>query len=359
MNKASTFWLHKRRLRRISWTVLFFFIFNIITYELTSWPILNRYISIQPAVAAVADRNGLGIEEFWSYYSKDIGAGWKYNVNTFSGNLVVQQNPFSIPGRGIGLSEGLSYNSLSSQSGCIGKGWVLTNQLAIKENADDSVTFKDRDATNHKFIRKDDGSYTAPSGVNLTLSKIETGVFTIKDQAQILLRFENERIISFTDEKGNATTFSYNAGNQLTQVTDTSGRKLVYSYDASSGKLTSVTDPASRSVTMSYDETGQLATLTDPEGAITRFGYDTSGQLNAITDANGHKTSFFYNSEGKVIKIADARSTPNKEYATTLSYDANLLKTTVTDPANRNVVFTHNSAGNLVEILDALGNTIK
>ncbi|MBE0448732.1 MAG: RHS repeat protein, partial [Actinobacteria bacterium] len=307
MKQSLSIWTKQHVLRRITWVVLFTFFFSTIGIDLS--PLIPTKVGgIPVAEAAVADKDGLGVEDFWNYYSKDLGAGWKYSINTFSGNLVIEKELLNIPGRGAGLSEGLVYNSLSSQDGVLGPGWKLENDLFLQENADGSVTFKDEDGTNHKFTKNADGSYTAPQGVYLKLTKISTTIFTIKDKANSTFRFENGLLTRITDEKStlNATTFSYTNG-RLSQVTDPTGRMLNYTYDPSSGKLISITaDPTNRAISFSY-ENGRLTSVTDPKGAPTRFSYDGSGRISSFTDANNYTTLFFYGADGRVVNVKDRR----------------------------------------------------
>ncbi|MBE0447498.1 MAG: RHS repeat protein, partial [Actinobacteria bacterium] len=357
MKLGINYWLKTKIFKRIAWLVVFTLFFNPIAFDLLRFSPLNRVVGSSIAEAAVADRDGLGVESFWNFYSKDLGAGWKYSINTFTGNLVIQKGLMSILGRGFDLSEGLVYNSLSSQAGIVGAGWQLANDLFVLENADGSVTFKDGDATNHKFTKNADGSYTAPDGVFLKLTKVDATIFTIKDQANTVYRFQNGSLVSVTDEKENVKSFSYDANSRLTTVTDPSGRTLNYSYGAN-GKLSTITDPTSRTTSFGYNASGRLTSVTDPKNGVTHFSYDGSGRLVSLTDANGHITSFFYNADDRVIKVTDARSNPTKEYATTLTYDTNLLKTTVTDPAGKSIIYTHNSAGNPVQIQNGAGDTI-
>jgi len=357
MNSRLSFWAKNHALRKITWVVLFTFLFNIIAFDLAPLSSSNRIIGVPAAQAAVSDKDGLGTEGFWSYFGKDLGAGWKYSANTFNGNLIVENDLVNIPGRGTGLSEGLVYNALSTQSGIVGIGWKLKNDLFLKENADGSVTFKDADGTNHKFTKNADGSYTPPDGIYLTLAKVNTTTFTIKVEDNSILRFQNGYLSSITDENGNATSFAYDANNRLTAITDPSGRKLTYSYNAS-GLLSKITDPANRAITFGYWTGGRLRYVDDPKGNRTTLYYDTSFRLNEIRDANYNSTKISYNSGSKVVKIDDARSTISKAYSTTFTYDANLLKTTVTDPAGKSIVYNHNSAGNLIKLQDGAGTTI-
>jgi len=354
VKEGTTLWPKRPGLRKITWIVLFTFIFNLAGFTPASFSPLHRVTGTPAAEASAADRDGLGTESFWNFFSDDLGAGWKYSINTFTGNLIIQKDLVTIPGRGIALSEGLVYNSLSGQTGVLGAGWKLENDLFLQENEDGSVIFKDEDGTNHKFTGNADGSYTAPDGVYLKLTKTDTGIFTVKDKANSVFRFESGLLRSIADEKGNTTSFSYDADGRLASVTDPSGRKLNYSYDTN-GRLSTITDPAGRSYIFGYDADGRLASVTDPKGGITRFSYDSSGRLAGFTDANGHTTSFFYSAGGRAVKINDARSAGQKEYATTISYDQSLLTTTITDPAGKSIVYTHNSSGNLIQTQDEEG----
>jgi len=356
LKQGISYWLKSKTFSRIAWLVVFTLLFNPIAMGLVPFSPLNRVMGTPVAQAAVADRDCLGIEDFWSFASGALSAGWKYSINTFSGNTVIQKELLEIPGRGTGLHEGLVYNSLSSQTGIVGIGWQLENDLFVTENADGSVTFKDEDGTNHTFTKNPDGSYKAPDGIHLELTKVDTTTFTIKGEDNIILRFQNSLLTSITDEKGNATSFSYDASNRLTTVTDPSGRTLSYSYGAN-GKLSTITDPADRTVSFDYDASERLISVTDLNGSVTHFAYDDSGRLSSFTDANNRITSFFYDVDGRVVKVKDPRSTQEKEFATTIVYDLSLLKTTVTDPAGKNTTFTHNSAGNAIQIQNGAGDT--
>jgi hypothetical protein len=74
-----------------------------------------------------------------------------FDVNTYTGNLIIQKEVASIPGRGPALSEVITYNSLSSVENGLGQGWVLGNDLHHQENTDDSIDIRDADGTNHKM----------------------------------------------------------------------------------------------------------------------------------------------------------------------------------------------------------------
>lgn len=352
MNNPSRLWNNKRALRVIAIVVLFAFAFNLVIFDLARLLHLNhKQINISVAQAAVSDRDGLGMESFWHYAGKDLGGGWAYSVNTFTGNLTIQKGLVGIPGRGISLSEGLVYNALSTQVSALGRGWKLRSDLFVEALPDGNVVFKDGDGTNHRFVKNPDNTYKSPDGAYLELTKVDATTFTIKDRAKSIYRFQNGLLSSITDENGNQTSFSYDSNNRITSMTDPSGRKLTYSY-TSMGWLNKITDPASRTISFSYYADGNPAYVQDQQGKRTYLYYDIAQRVKKITDPNSHKTEFFYDSNGKAIKINDARSSLSKQYSTSFSYDTNLLKTTVADPLGKTITLTHNSNGNLVKSED-------
>lgn len=254
LKQQMSYWLKSKLMRRISIVLVLTLLFNPIALELAS---LNRAIVTPVAQAAVADRDGLGTESFWNFVSGDLGAGWQYSINTFTGNLIIQSELASISGRGVNLSEEIIYNSLSNQSGTLGAGWKLESDQFVQENADGSVTFKDDDATNHIFTKDPDGTYKTPDGVYLTLTKVDATTFTIKDKSNSTFKFQNGLLTSIADEKGNISSFSYDGSNRLSSMTDPSGRMLTYAYDTN-GRLSSITDPANRTISFGYGANGKL-----------------------------------------------------------------------------------------------------
>ncbi|MBT2757912.1 RHS repeat protein [Mesobacillus foraminis] len=356
MKKASL--LNKMSIKKqINKLVVSVFTISSILYTIP--PIIDSKIGIQKASAVitdVADSPNLGEESYWNFYTEDLGAGWSSNVNTATGNLIIKKSLFNIPGRSLPLDEGIIYNALTQQDIGVGPGWTLFNGLFLQENSDGSVTFKDEDATNHIFTKNSDGSYTPPVGVYFKLSKDQSGVFSLEDKDKSVYLFENGRIKSLTDEKGNKTTLSYNSNNNLSTLTDPSGRTLTYLYD-SVGKLVSITDPANQKITFSYDSGGRLTSVTDIRNNKTLFEYDELNRLKAFIDANNHKTLFNYDSKGRLSQIIDARSSISDTFATIFEYNETNLSTTITDPAGKKSTYTHNTNGNMTQYKNGAGDT--
>lgn len=318
----------------------------------------------RPSPAALAqvatgldDAAGLGREDFWSYHTDDLAAGWSLSVNTFTGNLTLSKTVFAVRGRGPELADSLVYNSTSTIDAGLGRGWMTWFEEAVAEQADGSVRYRDRDGTIHSFTPAATGGYVAPAGVDLKLSQPSAGVFEIRDKDQTVWRLESQRLVRVMDEKGNTLTVNRAANGRPNSVVDASGRRLTYTADAA-GRPATLTDPANRVVSLGYSGVGRLESFTDPAAKTTQFLYDASGRLASFVDANGAETRIEYDTEGRVVRIVDARTTPTDGYSTTFAYDSALSKTTVTDASGKTITVTHNAAGNPVETVNGAGDRI-
>lgn len=105
------------------------------------------------------------------------------------------------------------------------------------------------------------------------------------------------------DGHNNATVYTYNDKNQLTAITDASGRKLTFTYDEN-GHVTSITGPKNKKVTYSYE----------------------SDLLKKVTDTDGTVTSFDYDAEGRLVKQYSANSTEAKPVFTEYQYSGHRLE---------------------------------
>ncbi|MGH7425802.1 MAG: DUF6531 domain-containing protein, partial [Candidatus Methylomirabilales bacterium] len=67
-----------------------------------------------PSLLSGASSDAVGLEDFYPYRSWDLGSGTAY-VNLATGNLVVQESDFDIPGAGLGLRLSRTYNSVAAE----------------------------------------------------------------------------------------------------------------------------------------------------------------------------------------------------------------------------------------------------
>jgi RHS repeat-associated protein len=141
---------------------------------------------------------------------------------------------------------------------------------------------------------------------------------------------------SYTDARGNVTSYTLNAKGQPTtttfptvtnvtpNVTVTNGRTF-----NSDGTLDSFTDGDGKVTKYVYyasptSKKGRLSSVTKDSGGLnleTDFDYDAAGHMTSTTDPRGYTTSYTVEAYGNVTEI-DAPSALG--YVTKLSYDGNL-----------------------------------
>jgi RHS repeat-associated protein len=90
---------------------------------------------------------------------------------------------------------------------------------------------------------------------------------------------------SFRDRLGRITSYTHNAEQQLTQVTD----------------------PLNRVVKMDWCRCGSLTGLTDPMGRVTRWQRDLQGRVSAKVYADNSKVAYDYDEAGRMVKRTDEK----------------------------------------------------
>ncbi|ESU31397.1 hypothetical protein G3A_16890, partial [Bacillus sp. 17376] len=146
------------------------------------------------------------------------------------------------------------------------------------------------------------------------------------------------------ETKGTAattTTYTYNAGNELTNVNG-----QAHTYDQN-GNLTNDGDK-----TYIYNEENQLIEVKDKAGtSLGKFTYDHEGKRTSITTSSG-TTNFHYNGD-KVIAETDGNNTIISEY----TWDTYGNPVTMTKSGK--VYYYHfNSRGDVTALTDENGNVV-
>lgn len=143
---------------------------------------------------------------------------------------------------------------------------------------------------------------------------------------------DKNNLVSAVDSQKNTTKFEYNAGSDLTGITDPKGSKYTYTYDKKhnviSGKSSMgilnrlVYDDKgniTRSGVMKPDETekgiwvertftadkNHVSAVTDAEGNKVQYEWDTSRDLlRSLTDGEGNKLSYGYDKAERLISVS-------------------------------------------------------
>jgi YD repeat-containing protein len=160
-------------------------------------------------------------------------------------------------------------------------------------------------------------------------------------------------LFSTTNRNGLTTTYSYsNLGtpntvaynpNLLISTTDSFGRSLNFTYDASN-RISTMTNPAGGVYHYAYSADGNnnLISVTYPDSTVKQYLYEDSSHPNALTgviDENGSRfMTYTYDANGRAVEeISPTFGTNVNHYQ--MNYNPG-VSTTVTDP--RGTVRTYN-----------------
>jgi RHS repeat-associated protein len=335
-------------------------------------------------------KHRVGIQPQYTFDSQPLTDRATLQTNVANGNLLLEENDLKIAGIGLDFGFSRYFNNLDVEGGdgTLGFGWNESTgyDVWVQEYAGGSVVRLDGPSGwNEPFIKRADGSYKGPTGLNATLKKAN-GQFTVTfDRTQEKFHFpcsgcsidwhrdRNDNQISFeylaagnkmskiTDTRGRATTFTYNGSGYVSTMTDSTGR--VWQYGYTGNNLTSYTNPAGKVTQYAYDSNENLTQITDPRGNRTKLTYDAQYRVKTIkrvtgqdaggndvgptttytyamspgancpsesfgetvlTDANGHDTTYCYDRELRVTRVKDARG-KSRNSTWTSNSDADVL----------------------------------
>lgn len=280
--------------------------------------------------------------------SSDSGCRCGDPVDPETGVLTEPGPSLSVPGAGIDLDFGETYNSWSAANQTpntpLGPGWADTYAVHI------TATNCEVDlVTETGFILPFGGgcgaggaalNLTPPPGSDVALTRNADG--------------------SYTAVKHRSLTYRFTPGGFLTDIHDLNGYQVTLAYSGAPSlmNLSTVTDSAGRTLTFSYNSTPQITIVTDTSGRQLRFGYDATGNVASITDPAGRTTQYAYDGLHRLIQITDPRG--NSTFNT---YDNTHLISQV-DPVGRMLNFTYTSSAdpsipNITVVTDSLGHQIR
>ncbi len=159
-------------------------------------------------------------------------------------------------------------------------------------------------------------------------------------------------LLSSSDPLGHRVDFTYEPNfDQLATVRDQKGNLTSYSYDAK-GNLTQLTYADGSSETFGYDSKGNLTVSANRRGQTITYTYDAKFQLISKEYPDGSSATFTYDSRGNLLTAIDGDS------STTFEYDNADRLTKVTDGDGRFVAYSYDTAGRRTQMADNLGNTV-
>ncbi len=136
--------------------------------------------------------------------------------------------------------------------------------------------------------------------------------------------------------------YSYDAVGNRTRIVYPSGSAVTYTYDAAN-RLTNVTDWASRAFAYIYDAASNRTRLNYPNGAYTTYTYDALNRHTALTTTGASGTlftaSYALDNVGNRMQMVDSEGTTNYSYDT-------LYRLSNFQSPTSNVQYTYDAMGN-------------
>ena len=285
------------------------------------------------------------------------------SANFKSGNLFHSQDVGNLS---------LSYNSIDTNDGSLGKKWTHNYNQKLNALSDNSTLTLQTEDGNVFYFRLSGGIYypEAITGDTSQIVKNADGTYTRTTKTGMIYRFDTTgNLTSIQDRNGRTTTLTY-SGSDLTGITDFNGRTTTITNTG--GKITSITDPLGRTYTIGYTN-GYNTSITDPLNNTWQYAYDTNGRMLTKTDPAGRQITYTYDASGKVLTATDPEGkTRSMNYTEsgltthtekdggvwTYKYDPTFtVKTEVTDPKGYTTQYTYNAGRNLIKKIEHDGST--
>jgi len=261
-------------------------------------------------VVQIAYNTAIGLEDYWSFDTIDLGRSGTAYVNDYNGSLTYVHSDLAMTGNRLPINLGHVYNSNSNiystyYSGMYtgAKFHLNIQELLIAISSSDSLY-----SQGYRYKHYDgDGTlhYYRTSGAKIVHEYDEKLELTTSGSDRIITdalgnkKFFNSagQLYKIQDNNSNTQTYTF-SGNKITQITDGAGRIATLSYNAYN-QLASITDPAGRSTTFAYSSTATTANLisiTRPGTKLTSFQYLYTNYISRITADNNAYAAFSYQS---------------------------------------------------------------
>ena len=160
-------------------------------------------------------------------------------------------------------------------------------------------------------------------------------------------------VIEFTAANGAVTSYTYDALNRNTGVTDALNNTTTYAYN-SDGLVESMTDAKGNTYKYEYDVDGNCTKMTLPDNSYMQTKYDLRGRIIEEIDQTGASTKYVYDNADRLISVTDSNDS-----TWTYAYDEQGNITCVTDPNGNKTSYTFDKMNRLVSTTLAEGMSDK
>jgi len=171
----------------------------------------------------------------------------------------------------------------------------------------------------------------------------------------------NPNPITMTDGNGHTTEYSWDEYGNLLSVTDPTGVRTTYTYNARQ-ELISITNGVGDTVHLEYDKHGRIVQVKDALGHVTATHWNSAGQLASVTDAAGSRWSLTYPELAPEELDIPAFVRQNLTSSDThrvrdTSRPIGQLPVSLTDPYGHVTHFEYNNGNQITAVTDPLGRT--
>ena len=170
-------------------------------------------------------------------------------VNTATGNYIYNKVDLKLPGIGMPFVFERAYNSQDGTDGPLGIGWNHSYNAKLTVDGSNNVTIRWGDSRTDTYKSNGSGGFTPPQHLAVfdKLTAIAGGGYTLLKKDQTVYKFDvSNRLASIVDKNGNTIALAY-TGTNLTTITDTAGRTISFTSNANN-LITKVTDPLNRTI---------------------------------------------------------------------------------------------------------------
>ncbi len=171
------------------------------------------------------------------------------------------------------------------------------------------------------------------------LLKTETAVYNGVNQ-----------VTSVTDRKGQSTTYQYDVLDRPSVTTYHGGTtSTTYTFDAGN-RVTQVVDTVSGTITRTYNGLDLMTNETTPQGSVT-YTYDNASRRATMTVAGQPQIAYGFDNADRLTTITQGTS------QVTIGYDNASRRTTVTYPNTNSLLYGYNDANDLTSLTYKQGAT--
>lgn len=151
---------------------------------------------------------------------------------------------------------------------------------------------------------------------------------------------------------GSHTSFTYDAVQRLTDITDGEGNTVHYTLDNAGNRTKEDTRDSAgalvRTLSRVYNQLGQLQAAKDAYNNATTFAYDANGNTDTVTDPLSRVTDSDYDPLGRLSRTI--QNVGGLNVTTQFQYDARDNVTAVIDPKGLTTGYTYNGLGDLTQL---------